>query len=97
MTFLVRKLRTTPGLKSAKVVVVTDRTQLQGQLSETMVLSGEHVDVAKKISQAKTMLSRHGPGVVFVMIQKQQDVERRGSMGDDDLADAGTDALASAS
>ena len=54
MTFLVRKMRTTPGLAASKVVVVTDRTQLQGQLSETMELSGEHVDVAKKVSQAKT-------------------------------------------
>ena len=75
MTFLVRKLRVTPGLKTTKVVVVTDRTQLQDQLSQTMELSGEKVDTAKKISQAKAMLSRHGPGVVFVMIQKQQDVE----------------------
>jgi type I restriction enzyme R subunit len=89
MTFLVRKLRTTPGLKSAKVIVVTDRTQLQDQLSETMRLSGEHVDVASKISQAKTKLSRHGPGVLFVTIQKQQDVEARRHRDDDDLDDTG--------
>ena len=90
MTFLVRKLRTTPGLISTKVVVVTDRTQLQDQLSKTMLLSGEHVDVASKISQAKTKLSRHGPGVLFVMIQKQQDVETRRHRDDDDLADTRT-------
>ena len=89
MTFLVRKLRVTPGLKTAKVVVVTDRTQLQDQLSQTMELSGEKVDTAKKVRQAKAMLSRHGPGVVFVMIQKQQDVEARKPKGDsdDELAD----------
>ena len=90
MTFLVRKLRTTPGLVSTKVVVVTDRTQLQDQLSETMLLSGEHVDVASKVSQAKTKLSRHGPGVLFVMIQKQQDVEARRHRDEDDLADTRT-------
>lgn len=87
MTFLVRKLRTTPGLMSSKVVVVTDRAQLQDQLSKTMLLSGEHVDVAKKISQAKTKLSRHGPGLLFVMIQKQQDVEARKQRDPDDLSD----------
>lgn len=90
MTFLVRKLRTTPGLKSSKVVVVTDRTQLQGQLSETMQLSGEHVDVANKISQAKAKLSRHGPGVLFVMIQKQQDADARQHRDADDMADSRT-------
>ncbi|MFG1876107.1 type I restriction endonuclease subunit R [Sphaerisporangium sp. NPDC049003] len=73
MTFLVRKLRSTRDLANAKVVVVTDRTQLQGQLSETMRLSGEQVDVAKSAARAKTILAKHGPGVVFVMIQKNQD------------------------
>ena len=77
MTFLVRKMRTVPGLRKTKIVVVTDRTQLQNQLSETMALSGEPVDVAKKISKARQLLSRHGPGLVFVMIQKQQDKRTR--------------------
>jgi type I restriction enzyme, R subunit len=85
MTFLVRKLRTTPRLAASKIVVVTDRNQLQGQLSKTMELSGEHVDVARKTRQAKTYLSRHGPGVAFVMIQKQQDVAARKSRDKDDI------------
>ncbi len=89
MTFLVRKLRSTSGLRTTKVVVVTDRTQLQDQLSKTMELSGEKVDTAKKVRQAMAMLSRHGPGVVFVMIQKQQDVEARKPKAgsDDDLSE----------
>lgn len=70
------------------MVVVTDRTQLQDQLSNTMALSGEYVEVATKISRARTMLSQHGPGVVFVMIQKQQDAEARKSRDTDDLTDA---------
>jgi type I restriction enzyme, R subunit len=85
MTFLVRKLRTTPRLATSKIVIVTDRTQLQRQLSKTMALSGEQIDVARKTSQAKTYLSRHGPGVVFVMIQKQQDVAARKSRDKDDI------------
>jgi type I restriction enzyme R subunit len=94
MAFLVRKLRSTPGLQSTKVVVVTDRTQLQDQLSETMRLSGEHVEIANKISQAKAKLSQHGPGVVFVMIQKQQDGEAGKPRGTDDLADANSSTTA---
>ena len=76
MSFLVRKMRTVPGLQKTKIVVVTDRTQLQKQLSETMALANEPVNVAKKISRAQQLLSRHGPGLVFVMIQKQQDEEK---------------------
>ncbi|MFJ5551504.1 type I restriction endonuclease subunit R [Streptomyces sp. NPDC093225] len=73
MTFLVRRLRSFDDLADIKVVVVTDRTQLQDQLSATMQLSGEKVDTARSASRARTLLGRHGPGVVFVMIQKNQD------------------------
>ena len=73
MSFLVRKMRTVPGLRKTKIVIVTDRNQLQSQLSETLELTGEKVDVAKKIRRARTLLSQHGPGIVCVMIQKQQD------------------------
>jgi type I restriction enzyme R subunit len=75
MTFLVRRLRFTPELANVKVVVVTDRTQLQDQLSETMQLSGEKVDTAKSAARARKLLGRHGPGIVFVMIQKNQGSE----------------------
>jgi type I restriction enzyme R subunit len=73
MSFLVRTLRTVSSLHTTKIVVITDRTQLQKQLATTIALSGEKVDVAKKVSQARRLLSQHGPGIVFVMIQKQQD------------------------
>ncbi|MCP2318257.1 type I restriction enzyme, R subunit [Nocardia amikacinitolerans] len=72
MTFLVRRLRSISELAHYKVVVVTDRTQLQDQLSETMQLSNEKLDIAKSSARAKTLLSRIGPGLVFVMIQKNQ-------------------------
>ena len=41
MVFLVRKMRMMPRLNRFKVVVVTDRTDLEGQLRETARLSGE--------------------------------------------------------
>ena len=95
MTFLVRKMRTVPGLRKTKVVVVTDRAQLQNQLSDTMALTGEPVDVAKRISKARHLLSRHGPGLVFVMIQKQQDEEKvQAKSRQDQSADAITGATA---
>ncbi|MBF6332357.1 type I restriction endonuclease subunit R [Nocardia transvalensis] len=72
MSFLVRRLRSIPKLAHYKVVVVTDRTHLQNQLSEKMQLSNEKLDVAKSSARAKTLLGRKGPGLVFVMIQKNQ-------------------------
>ena len=43
MVFLVRAMRTDPDLVRFKVVVVTDRTDLQRQLSTTAALTGETV------------------------------------------------------
>jgi type I restriction enzyme R subunit len=82
MTFLVRKMRSIEDLDNTKVVVVTDRTQLQGQLNATMQLAGEKTDVAKDVRDARALLGEHGPGIVFVMIQKQQDVDARRRTGD---------------
>lgn len=85
MTFLVRKMRSIDDLDNTKVVVVTDRTQLQGQLNATMQLAGEKTDVAKSVRDARALLGEHGPGIVFVMIQKQQDGDARKGKGDDAL------------
>lgn len=88
MSFLVRKVRTVPELAAMKVVVVTDRTQLQKQLAITMELAGEKLDTARRITQARRMLSQHGPGILFVMIQKgQNDTAKR---PDDDAIIEGT-------
>ena len=43
MVFLVRKMRTIRSLRNFKVVVVTDRTDLENQLRGTMVLAGENL------------------------------------------------------
>ncbi|MFG3504073.1 type I restriction endonuclease subunit R [Streptomyces sp. NPDC047821] len=76
MVFLVRKLRSTPGLEHLKVVVVTDRKQLQEQLSDTAALTGEKPDTVSRADQVPAVLGREGAGLVFVMIQKQQDAEK---------------------
>ncbi len=80
MVFLIRKLRTISELRRLKVVVVTDRTDLEDQLSKTAKLAGQVMRVAGSADAAKTHLARQEPDLVFVMIQKLQ--ERNG--GDDE-------------
>lgn len=79
MVFLVRKARSDPELRRFKVVVVTDRKDLQGQLSGTADLTGEPVEVASKTSKLKALLRRPGPGLVFATIQKYQQPDERKS------------------
>ncbi|MER6076981.1 HsdR family type I site-specific deoxyribonuclease [Streptomyces sp. NPDC001833] len=87
MVFLVRKMRSTPGLSQFKVVVVTDRKQLQDQLSETAVLTGEKPDEIKRSKGVPAALSKEGAGLVFVMIHKQVDTEKaKQAAGADTLA-----------
>ncbi len=73
-------MRSIEGLAAAKVVLVTDRTQLQRQLSRTL-MTGEEIQEAASVKKAKRLLSEHGPGIVAVMILKQQDVAARKSDG----------------
>jgi type I restriction enzyme R subunit len=81
MVFLIRKLRTDPLLRRFKVVVVTDRTDLEQQLSETAVLTGEGVERATTADKLKGLLRRKGPGLVFGMIQKQRNGDAAGEPG----------------
>ena len=73
MVFLVRKLRTDPELRCFKVVVITDRKDLQAQLSATAELTGESVEKAGNTVALKKLLARDGPGLVFGTIQKYRD------------------------
>ena len=83
MVYVVRKMRTTEGLHDFKIVLVTDRTQLEKQLRETMALSGQNVrpnQADRKLRESPTervqrMLKEEGPDLVFCMIQKSQDYE----------------------
>jgi len=72
MVFLVRKMRTNPTLRSFKVVVVTDRKDLEKQLRETAALTGETVSRAINTNQVKKLLKQPGADLVFAMIQKYQ-------------------------
>jgi len=85
MVFLVRKMRTIPRLNRFKVVVVTDRTDLEGQLRDTARLSGETLrpnEYDKKLHESPTartqrILSEATPDIVFAMLQKYQDTAKR--------------------
>lgn len=81
MVFLIRKLRTDPQLRRFKVVVVTDRTDLEQQLSLTAALTGETVERAASADKLKAMLRRRGPGLVFGMIQKARNGDAAGEPG----------------
>ncbi|MGW7527060.1 type I restriction endonuclease subunit R [Streptomyces sp. NPDC054783] len=70
MTFLVRRVHLHPKLSEFTVVIVTDRTQLQDQLSETLKLSESDVETAETRTQMEGLLRDGGRRVVFAMIQK---------------------------
>ncbi len=90
MAFLVRKMRTLERLKRFKVVVVTDRTDLEDQLRGTAALSGEAVrptDKDKNTRESPTaltqrLLSEPTPDIVFAMLQKYQDQDKQAIDGE---------------
>jgi len=70
MVFLVRKLRTLPVLRRFKIVVITDRTDLEKQLGDTALLTGETVHRARSAADLQERLREDGPALVFALIQK---------------------------
>jgi type I restriction enzyme R subunit len=78
MVFLVRAMRSDPALRRFKVVVVTDRTDLQHQLRSTAELVGETVQVAQTSAKVKELLAQPGPAIVMAMIQKYRDTSPTG-------------------
>lgn len=79
MMYLIRKMRSDPDLRSFKVVMVTDRRDLQKQLAETANLTGEPLTVAKNIPELVKALRTEGAGLVFGMIQKFQNTQEERS------------------
>jgi type I restriction enzyme R subunit len=75
MVFLVRKMRGDTQLRRFKVIVVTDRKDLQRQLSITSTLTGEVVEVAGSAAGIKSLARRKGPGLIFATIQKYRDLD----------------------
>lgn len=80
MVFLIRKMRSDAKLRKFKIVVVTDRRDLEKQLSETAMLTDEVLTrvVPKKVGARvvsardtlRTTLAKPGKDLVFAMIQK---------------------------
>ncbi|MFD6996396.1 type I restriction endonuclease subunit R [Streptomyces mirabilis] len=76
MAFLARRLQTSrdPELNRFTLLVITDRKQLERQLSAAVRVSGSTVRIAKSQADVEGMLKRAGkPGgraVIFAMIQK---------------------------
>jgi type I restriction enzyme R subunit len=78
MVFLVRKMRADAHLRRFKIIVVTDRKDLQGQLSVTATLTGEMVEVADSTAGVKKLAQRKGPGLIFATIQKYRNADTEG-------------------
>ena len=81
MVFLIRAMRSHPQLRRFKIVLVTDRTNLQRQLRDTASLVGETIKVARSAAEVRELLAQPGPGVVMAMIQKYRDASPGGSNG----------------
>lgn len=73
MVFLIRAMRSHPDLRRFKIVLVTDRTDLERQLRDTAALTGETVTVARRGTELREQLGLPGPAVVMAMIQKYRD------------------------
>ncbi|CAK0769273.1 type I restriction enzyme, R subunit [uncultured Gammaproteobacteria bacterium] len=73
MVFLVRKMRRDALLRCFKVLVITDRKDLQRQLSETATLTGETVEVANSTVGIQALVRQKRPGLIFATIQKYRD------------------------
>ena len=70
MMFMVREMYRHAELTSWKIVFVTDRTQLETQLSETSQSIGFTVKTANSTSELKKLLSTDTSDLIMAMIQK---------------------------
>ena len=75
MMFMVREMHRHPRLANWKVVFVTDRTQLENQLSETSQSIGFTVKPANSVPELKQLLSTDTSDLVMGMIQKFREVD----------------------
>ena len=74
MVFLTQKIRRDPLLRDYKLVFLTDRTQLDGQLTATFRnAQGESVLNASSVSHLKDLLARDASDLVTATIQKLQE------------------------
>ncbi|QWP78363.1 type I restriction endonuclease subunit R [Lysobacter sp. K5869] len=79
MMFMVRELYRHAQLAHWKVVFVTDRTQLETQLTETSQAIGFTVKVADSIRKLKEMLASTSSDLVMAMIHKFREADLEAS------------------
>ena len=75
MMFMVREMYRHAQLANWKVVFVTDRTQLEGQLSETSQSIGFTVKTANSIRELKELLGADTSDLVMAMIHKFREAD----------------------
>ncbi|MEM5778050.1 MAG: HsdR family type I site-specific deoxyribonuclease [Candidatus Aenigmatarchaeota archaeon] len=75
MMFTVREMYAHPQLRDWKVVFITDRTQLEGQLKDTSKSIGFSVKVADSIKKLKELIKNPSSDLVMAMIHKFQERE----------------------
>lgn len=77
MVMLAIKIRRDPVLRDYKLVFITDRTQLDGQLTGQFERAqGETVYHAKSVADLKTLLAKDSADLVTAMVQKFQENEK---------------------
>jgi len=77
MMFMVREMYCRNALKNWKVVFITDRTQLEDQLSQTSQKIGFTVKVADSTAKLKKLLAADTSDLVMAMIHKFQENDLR--------------------
>lgn len=74
MVFLSIKMRRDPDLRDYKLIFLTDRTQLDNQLTSTFTnTQGETVYHANSVKELKELLSKDASDIVTAMVQKFQE------------------------
>lgn len=75
MVFVIKKVRDDDELKKFKIIMVTDRTSLDGQLAGTVELANDDVDKVGKISELYEKLSNDTSNIVMLMMQKLRPIK----------------------
>jgi type I restriction enzyme, R subunit len=75
MVFLIREMYLHPILQSYKVILLTDRTQLDDQIKETAISVGYTINDPKNITSLKKALKTNTAEIVSAMIHKFQERE----------------------
>lgn len=88
MVMLAVKMRRDPELQKYKLVFVTDRTQLDSQLSNTFrAAQNETIYNADSVAELKELLQRDSSDIVTAMVQKFQEAEAEDDFQDLNVSD----------